>query len=383
MPDNSPSTAAQREFLGRAAVVAMASIIAFGTVLANVSAATAAPNLSPAIGAARRSQISTEAAMRAADKRIKTYKRDTRTSQRKLKRAGRKLARREERKADLRTRLAAARRDLEQAVGGGLSPYLPPEIVVPAPSLDEVADQGPSEPMGTVVVDDLVVTPAAEVPSPPPVVRVPASLAEVSKLKQTVRKLTRNYRIAKTKTRRAHKTKRAKARHIRTIRRLRRATINQRERYEGSLGASIKSMTRLSKKRAAERFKTRPGVGRSRFMRPSNGGISQGYHRGHDGLDIVSYRGAPIRAAASGVVAYVGWNPWDKGKRAFVVVVGHSTGYETIYGHLLPVRRVRVGEGVRKGQIIGKMGSTGRSTGTHVHFEVSRNWRTMNPAYVL
>jgi murein DD-endopeptidase MepM/ murein hydrolase activator NlpD len=361
----------------------MATIVALGTVLVNVSSAAAAPDLSGAISAARRSQIATEGAMRTADKRIKAFKRDTRTSRRKLQRAERKLDRQIGREADLKTKLARAENELNQALGDGLSPYLAPEIVNPVPPPQDGAATETTVLAGTVVIDGLAAIQPVDAESAPPVVRVPATLAEISSLKRTMKKHKLAYRKSTAKTRRAHKTRRAKARHIRTIHKLKRATIYQRERSERSLGATIKSMTRLSKTRAKERFKARPGVGRSRFMRPSNGRISQGYHSGHDGLDIVSYSGAPIRAAAAGVVAYVGWNPWDKGRRAFVVVVGHATGYETIYGHLLPIRRVRIGQGVLKGQIIGRMGSTGHSTGTHVHFEVSRNWRTLNPAYVL
>ena len=80
-----------------------------------------------------------------------------------------------------------------------------------------------------------------------------------------------------------------------------------------------------------------------------------------------------------GVVAYVGWNPWDEGSRAFIVVVGHPDGYVTRYGHLIPSRKVRVGQLVRKGQKIGKMGSTGNSTGTHLHMELLRYTTPLDP----
>jgi murein DD-endopeptidase MepM/ murein hydrolase activator NlpD len=109
------------------------------------------------------------------------------------------------------------------------------------------------------------------------------------------------------------------------------------------------------------------------------GRISQSYHAGHDGIDIVRYKGAPVRSAAFGVVTYVGWNPWDQHGRAFMVVVTHAGGYETLYGHLLPRRIVRVGEEVRKGQVIGYMGSTGNSTGPHLHLELRRGRTTINP----
>ena len=86
--------------------------------------------------------------------------------------------------------------------------------------------------------------------------------------------------------------------------------------------------------------------------------------------------------SATGYVAYVGWNPWDGRRRAYIVIIGHAGGYETIYAHLKPVRKVRAGQLVRQGQTIGLSGNTGRSTGPHVHWEVSRGFRTMDPRSV-
>ena len=125
------------------------------------------------------------------------------------------------------------------------------------------------------------------------------------------------------------------------------------------------------------------------FRRPVKGHISQGYGcqsrraghclRFHDGIDIATRRGARVRASATGYVAYVGWNPWDEQRRAFIVIIGHAGGYETIYAHLLPIRTVRAGQRVARGQPIGRAGSTGHSTGPHVHWEVSRGFRTLDP----
>jgi murein DD-endopeptidase MepM/ murein hydrolase activator NlpD len=99
----------------------------------------------------------------------------------------------------------------------------------------------------------------------------------------------------------------------------------------------------------------------------------------HSGIDIANGPGTPVRAADDGVVAFAGWNPYDPSDPAFVVVIGHTGGYETYYGHLLPRYVVRAGQYVRKGKLIGYMGSTGNSTGTHLHWEVSRNGRTVDP----
>jgi murein DD-endopeptidase MepM/ murein hydrolase activator NlpD len=137
-------------------------------------------------------------------------------------------------------------------------------------------------------------------------------------------------------------------------------------------------MERYARGRATNMAKYRPGID-SPFAWPARGRISQYYGRSHDGLDIAGYKGSPIRAAAFGVVSYIGWNPWDKQGRAFMIVLAHAGGLETLYGHILPRRSVRIGQAVRQGEIIGYMGSTGNSTGPHLHFEVRRGRTTINP----
>ncbi len=92
--------------------------------------------------------------------------------------------------------------------------------------------------------------------------------------------------------------------------------------------------------------------------------------------------GASVRASADGYVAYVGWNPWDEGRRAYVVIIGHARDLETIYAHLKPVALVRAGQHVRRGQRIGLVGLTGHTSGPHVHWEVSRDFHTMDPRSV-
>ena len=104
------------------------------------------------------------------------------------------------------------------------------------------------------------------------------------------------------------------------------------------------------------------------FRRPINGGIkTQGLH-GHNGVDLASYYGAPILAAADGEVIISRSGGWNGGYGNYVVI-RHSNGMQTLYGHMSQ-NLVSAGEHVAKGQQIGKMGSTGQSTGTHLHFEV-------------
>ena len=89
-----------------------------------------------------------------------------------------------------------------------------------------------------------------------------------------------------------------------------------------------------------------------------------------------------MRAAEDGVVAFVGWNPYSSDP-AFLVVLGHSGGYETSYAHLQGRAVVRAGQAVTRGQVIGYMGSTGNSTGAHLHWEVRRNGADLDPRSVL
>ncbi|MFC3551559.1 peptidoglycan DD-metalloendopeptidase family protein [Lysobacter cavernae] len=102
---------------------------------------------------------------------------------------------------------------------------------------------------------------------------------------------------------------------------------------------------------------------------PFNGG-----HANHKGIDFKANVGDPVLAVADGVVSYSG------GRSGYgnVVEVDHGNGYVTRYAHNSRLTR-KVGELVRAGQEIAKAGSTGRSTGAHVHFEVWENGRVVNP----
>lgn len=94
----------------------------------------------------------------------------------------------------------------------------------------------------------------------------------------------------------------------------------------------------------------------------------------HPGIDFASRLGADVVSVAAGVVSFVG----RRGGYGILVEINHGNGYVTRYGHNeKPL--VKVGERVDKGQVIARMGSTGRSTGPHVHFEVLRNGRVVNP----
>lgn len=107
------------------------------------------------------------------------------------------------------------------------------------------------------------------------------------------------------------------------------------------------------------------------------GGRSDPFGRGrrmHEGQDLAGDYGAPIFATADGVVTYAGWeNGYGR-----LVKVKHAFGIETRYGHLSQIR-VEVGQRVSRGERIGDMGNSGRSTGTHLHYEVRIGGGAVNP----
>jgi murein DD-endopeptidase MepM/ murein hydrolase activator NlpD len=115
-----------------------------------------------------------------------------------------------------------------------------------------------------------------------------------------------------------------------------------------------------------------------RFDWPANGTISSGfgkrYGRMHEGIDITKDGGRDVRAAASGKVEFVG----SKGSFGKTVVINHGRGMKTVYAHNERIY-VKKGMTVRRGVIIAKMGSSGRSTGIHLHFEIRKRGKAQNP----
>jgi murein DD-endopeptidase MepM/ murein hydrolase activator NlpD len=97
----------------------------------------------------------------------------------------------------------------------------------------------------------------------------------------------------------------------------------------------------------------------------------------HSGLDFSAPQGTPIYATANGQVKVAGNLGNGYGNH---VVINHGYGYETVYGHMFKVK-VRPGERIKRGEIIGWVGSTGKSTGPHCHYEVHKNGRKLDPVY--
>jgi murein DD-endopeptidase MepM/ murein hydrolase activator NlpD len=345
-----------------------------------------AKDWTPQIQATRRAQVYWESIMRAADAELRGLKKAKRQAQRKLRRIEAKRETQARKRASAKRRLKAIRVDLAAA-------REPLEVVA-----IEVEPPGPPDPSAAL---EVLLTPATTGLTVPPTALAATALAPdrgialgadvesadsgevvdqraVAKLAREAKRAKRDFRQAQRKAKRAARNARAVKARVRAVKTAESGAFARRERAERSLGTWILAMTKYGRIRATKKSKARPGVN-SAFAWPVNGRISQYYHAGHDGLDIVRYRGAPVRAAAFGVVTYVGWNPWDQHGRAFMVVVTHAGGYETLYGHLLPRRVVRVGEEVKKGTVIGYLGSTGNSSGPHLHLELRRGRTTINP----
>jgi murein DD-endopeptidase MepM/ murein hydrolase activator NlpD len=115
--------------------------------------------------------------------------------------------------------------------------------------------------------------------------------------------------------------------------------------------------------------------GSGKFAWPARGYLSQKYWSGHLGIDIAAGTGTPIYAADGGYVVLSGRDTWGYGNQ---VVIDHGNGFLTRYAHLHKIL-VQAGQSVKKNQKIGLMGSTGRSTGPHLHFEILNNSVRRNP----
>jgi murein DD-endopeptidase MepM/ murein hydrolase activator NlpD len=111
---------------------------------------------------------------------------------------------------------------------------------------------------------------------------------------------------------------------------------------------------------------------------PVFGNISSGFgfrrREFHTGIDIRAGVGTPVRATANGIVSYAGW----KGGYGLTVIIRHNFGFSTLYAHLSRLS-VGIGKRIERGDIIGYTGTTGYTTGPHLHYEVRVNDRPVNP----
>jgi murein DD-endopeptidase MepM/ murein hydrolase activator NlpD len=112
------------------------------------------------------------------------------------------------------------------------------------------------------------------------------------------------------------------------------------------------------------------------FVWPTSGVITQGFKFFHQGMDIANRAGGNVLAADAGRVTVAGWT--DNTGYGNRIMIDHGNGYITLYGHLSLIQ-VQVGQTVKRGDVIGQMGNTGRSTGTHLHFEIRHGGVHENP----
>jgi murein DD-endopeptidase MepM/ murein hydrolase activator NlpD len=97
--------------------------------------------------------------------------------------------------------------------------------------------------------------------------------------------------------------------------------------------------------------------------------------KAHLGLDFASPSGTPIYATADGIIKFAGFSTNGYGNH---VIINHGFGYETLYGHMVRVSAAQ-GQQVKRGQVIGYVGSTGKSTGPHLHYEVHKSGVQVDP----
>ena len=164
-----------------------------------------------------------------------------------------------------------------------------------------------------------------------------------------------------------------------------RATLRAVKRFQASAGIRVDGRVGSGTLRALRRRRSVPSApgGPVRFLRPVAAPMGDGFgwrgNRPHHGIDFPAPMGAPVGAAGRGVVSFAGWSSGGYGN---LVVVRHRLGYETWYAHLSGLS-VSSGATVAGGVRIGSVGSTGRSTGPHLHFEVRRDGTPIDPLPLL
>jgi murein DD-endopeptidase MepM/ murein hydrolase activator NlpD len=119
--------------------------------------------------------------------------------------------------------------------------------------------------------------------------------------------------------------------------------------------------------------------GTGAFLWPVSGRLTQGYWWGHRAVDVGAPTGSAVMAADGGYIAFSGWTDIGYG---YLVIIDHANGYSSYYAHLSQIY-VTVGQRVERGQVVGAAGSTGNSSGPHLHLEIRYNGVEQNPLVYL
>ena len=381
----------------RSAPVRLAAILVLaliGSFVGVPSARAEAPSdLAQRIAEGRRAQAGLENAMLAGDASAAGLRRDLAQARRGLRKVGIRLGRVSSEQRDMRRRVgimrgrkAALRRQVDREARQAA------EVARRAEREARDAEGGAEEPGAPG--EETQPTRRPQRTSEPPPSRAERALGQSS---QDLRGLERRLGRVTRAERLLVRQKRGQLARLGRIS----GAIGAAESWAGGAAAGlseqIRRVTVLAKRRAAERAGQMLAGTHLGFIWPTGRRITQPYGctgfswepaRGscahfHDGIDLGPGYGAKVVAAADGVVAYVGWSPMGAGDRSFIVVMAHGDGHETFYGHLLPTAHVWVGQWVAQGQKIGLVGNTGRSTGSHLHWEVRRGGRTVDPESVI
>jgi murein DD-endopeptidase MepM/ murein hydrolase activator NlpD len=144
---------------------------------------------------------------------------------------------------------------------------------------------------------------------------------------------------------------------------------------EGDLSAADAKVSAILQQAQANQVAGKPGA----LIWPIAGQVSQEFHPGHEGMDIFAPAGTPIYAALTGKVISAGWNDGGYGN---LVIIDHGGQFSTAYAHQRRII-VKVGDVVAQGQQVGEEGTTGHSTGPHLHFETRRSGTAVNPRIYL
>ncbi|WP_414637053.1 M23 family metallopeptidase [Arenimonas sp.] len=159
------------------------------------------------------------------------------------------------------------------------------------------------------------------------------------------------------------------------------ASLDQLQTQFDRSGRQLNVLEALLFDQALDSNSTPAGMPAPGYISSRYGGRNDPFGRGqahHLGIDIDANSGDPVTAAAEGVVSFSG----VRGGYGNVVEIDHGNGYKTLYAHN-SANLVKAGDVVRAGQNIARVGSTGRSTGSHLHFEVKLNGRQVNPRQYL